>query len=172
MGMGRTTFGRGGEGGGGPPPSEPEPTPIPPQTNPVTKPGQTYQPSAYEQLIKEVTGKYPSLFTEDAVKSKEERLIESLMMVGGITLATPLPGDEIIYGIGLGLAALGGSIVLEASKNKDPRWNAPGMPGWRIKQYEQSQPGAFQEPPKFGKGDGWKKILWMLGRLAEAFHKD
>ena len=51
---------------------------------------------------------------------------------------------------------------------KGPLWNAPGMPGWNIQQYEQKQPGAYKPPPNF---KNWKeKVIWAAGLLSKLFN--
>ena len=82
---------------------------------------------------------------------------------------SPAIGIADIIALGIGVEA-----VLQFSKynKKGPLWDAPGMPGWVQKKYEQDQSGVFTPPPNFKKGDWWKKIVWALGKLAEAFHKD
>ena len=51
---------------------------------------------------------------------------------------------------------------------KGPLWNAPGMPGWNIRQYEQNQPGAFKPPPNFR---NWREaVIWAAGLISELFN--
>ena len=96
------------------------------------------------------------------------------IVVGGITLASPIPGDEVVFWTGVGVIVVGDYVIHQFGKynKKGPLWDAPGMQGWYQKQYEQSQPGSFTPPPNFKKGEWWKKIIWAIGKIAEAFHKD
>ena len=105
---------------------------------------------------------------------KKESLPPWVFVAGGITLATPFPGDEEIFWGGVGIIVAGDYAIHQLSKynKKGPLWDAPGMQGWFQKQQAQEQPGAFVPPPKFNKGDWWKKVIWVLGKIAEAFHKD
>ena len=92
------------------PPDTPEPTPIPPQANPGANAGQTYKPSAYESLIKQISGKYPSLFTEEAVKSQEERMFEGLRVdrkFDSLSQTGNKGPNWKTVGIGVGASALG-----------------------------------------------------------------
>ncbi|MDD4909483.1 MAG: DUF6531 domain-containing protein [Candidatus Omnitrophica bacterium] len=92
------------------------------------------------------------------------------IVVGGITVATPIQGDEAIFWTGVGIVAIGSYAVHQFSKYhaKGPLWNAPGMPGWNLRQYEERQPGAFKPPPNF---KNWKdRIIWAAGLLAKLFN--
>lgn len=92
------------------------------------------------------------------------------LVVGGVTIATPIPGDEVAFWASVGIVVVGNYAVHEFSRynKKGPLWDAPGMPGDRIRQYEQNQPGAYKPPPNF---KNWKdKIIWAAGLLAKLFN--
>jgi RHS repeat-associated protein len=61
------------------------------------------------------------------------------------------------------------SNVCQMSKGKkDPRLNAPGMPGW-VNPLDQSSPGDpnwNETPPDYDKWPWYRKLMWRLGRAA------
>ena len=106
--------------------------------------------------------------------AKKKKLPFWVFAIGAFTLATPVPGDEAVVWIGIGIAVIAGGYAMhEASKGPRPEPYPGYEKGKRDGQYSKSHPKpappAHNQPPDIDPEDPWwKKLLKDMAALLDA----